>query len=153
MNEKELQNQIEDALNKVINQRKNNPSGAYWAILYVSLKDNFYIQFVANVDNEIELEVSGSHYDLKRLSDNQLKIIESYGYKYPSKSNPNFFKFIDLLNTSVESIRDEIFYILVNVLDLKNNLPLKIEFGEDEKYGKDTALGRFFRKIKRRKLI
>jgi len=153
MNEKELQTQIEDALNKVMNQRKNNPCGKYWAILYVSLKDNFYIQFIANVDNELNLEVSGSHYDSKKLSDNQLKIIESYGYKYPSKSNPNFSKVIDLLNTGVESVRDEIFYILVNVLDLKNNLPLKIEFGEDERYGKDTALRRFFRNIRRGELI
>jgi len=153
MNESELQNQIEDALNKVINQRKNNPSGKYWAILYVSLKDNFYIQFMADVDNELNLEVSGSHYDSKRLNDNQLKIIESYGYKYPSKSNQNFSKVINLLNTNVESVRDEILYILFNVLDLNNNLPLKIEYGEDDKYGKDNALRRFFRKIGRGELI
>ena len=153
MNESELQNHIEDALNNVINQRKNNPSGKYWAILYVSLKDNFYIQFMADIDNELELEVSGSHYDSKRLSDDQLKIIESYGYKYPSKSNPNFSKDINLLNTNVESVRDEILYILFNVLDLNNNLPLKIEFREDEKYGKDNALRRFFRKIGRGELI
>lgn len=153
MDQIEIKKQIQDALELVIDQRKDDPKSAYWAILHVIVKDNYYIQFMADFDNEIRVEISGKHYESKRFSDDQIKIVDKYGYKYPDKSMPNFYKMADLTTISIESIRDEIFDLLVNVLDLKDNLPLKIEFECEKNSGGDTWLRKFIRKIRKGKPI
>lgn len=148
MNEIEIKNQIINALEKVINQRKSNPCGSYWAILHVIVKDNYYMQFMASVDNELIVEISGRHCPSKTFTKEQEDIVISYGYKFPNKSYPNFFKNVDLKNTDLDSLSDEIFDILVRVLELDKNLPLKIEFEGNENIGKDTALRKFVRKLR-----
>jgi hypothetical protein len=148
MNEVIIKSQVKGALETVINNRKSNPSGHYWAILHVIVKDNYYMQFSASADDELLVDISGRHYPSKTFTKEQEDIVIDYGYKYPNRNYPNFYKIVDLKRIDLDSLTDEVFDILVRVLELDKNLPLKIEFECDENYGKDTFIRKLVSKMR-----